>query len=71
MFNYKTEYALNKKDPLAIVYQDAYGLRKRILKARKNFCIGKHYWMTAATRKKKQSISIGITPLAQPGLKNT
>ena len=25
MFNYKTEYALNKKEPSAIVYQDPYG----------------------------------------------
>lgn len=25
MFQYKTDYALNKKEPCAIVYQDAYG----------------------------------------------
>mgnify|MGYP004525003107 FL=1 len=33
MFNYKTEYALNKKDPLAIVYQDAYGNLIRLTEA--------------------------------------
>lgn len=33
MFNYKTEYALNKKDPLAILYQDAYGNIIRLTEA--------------------------------------
>lgn len=33
MFNYKTEYALNKKEPLAIVYQDAYGNITRLTEA--------------------------------------
>ncbi len=33
MFNYKTEYALNKKEPLAIVYQDAYGNIIRLTEA--------------------------------------
>lgn len=33
MFNYKTKYALNKKDPLAIVYQDAYGNIIRLTEA--------------------------------------
>ena len=33
MFNYKTEYALNKIEPLAIVYQDAYGNIIRLTEA--------------------------------------
>lgn len=33
MFNNKTEYALNKKNPLAIAYQDAYGNIIRLTEA--------------------------------------
>lgn len=46
MFNYKTEYALNKKEPMAIVYQDAYGnfirLTETDFKSMEEF----QYWKT-------------------------
>lgn len=46
MFNYKTEYALNKREPLAIVYQDAYGNIIRLtdadFKSKEEF----QYWKT-------------------------
>ena len=46
MLKYKTEYALNKKDPLAIVYQDAYGniirLKEADFESKEEF----QYWKT-------------------------
>lgn len=46
MFNYKTEYALNKKEPLAIVYQDAYGNLIRLTEADFESKEEFQYWKT-------------------------
>ncbi len=46
MLNCKTEYALNKKEPMAIVYQDAYGNLIRLTEADFESKEEFQYWKT-------------------------
>ncbi len=66
MYNKKSDYAINKRNPDAIIYTDPRKTKSSwpvmTLQAKKNFSIGKHGRMPSISKPKKMDAAITITP---------